>query len=429
MTYLVVKFGGTSVGSIEHIKAAALRIADLKSQGNKIVVVVSAMAGETNRLAELTKSFKEKNQQVYDTVVSTGEQVTTGLMALALQEQDIASQPLQGWQVPLITSSDFSKARFESIPTHNLKALLDQDIIPVIPGFQGVTKEGNITTLGRGGSDVTAVVLAAALEAKACHLYKDVPGILTSDPDLVEAPQVLDHLGIEEMFELSSQGAKVIHPRAIEAALVHQVCLKVLPTFGEGQGTTMASPTESLCTTPLESETITGIVCNTGEVRICLQNIPVSPGATTNLFHAFAKANISLDMILQGGGVTADSSTQNLTFTISESDQKEAVSLTKSLQKTIGFTHMDVHPRIAKVSLVGAGLRGHANVAYVLHKTLADLGISLYGMTTTELKMSVLVSNEYATQLVRALHDNFNLTNPQQKRKEGKDATGSTLSA
>lgn len=429
MTYLVVKFGGTSVGSIEHIKAAATRIADLTSQGNKVVVVVSAMAGETNRLADLTKAFKEKNARAYDTVVSTGEQVTTGLMVMALQEQDLNARSLQGWQVPLITSSDFSKARFDNIPTQNLKALLNQNIIPVIPGFQGVTKEGEITTLGRGGSDVTAVVLAAALKAKACHLYKDVPGILTSDPTLVDNPQVLDHLGIEEMFEMSSQGAKVIHPRAIEAALVHQVDLKILPTFDDGKGTTIDSGAASLCANPLESQTITGIVCNTGEVRICLQNIPASPGATTNLFHAFAKANISLDMILQGGGVTADSPTQNLTFTISESDQKEAIDLTKSLQKTVGFTHMDVHPRIAKVSLVGAGLRGHANVAHILHKTLADLGISLYGMTTTELKMSVLVSNEYAPQLVKALHNNFKLTTPQQKRKEGKDATGSTLSA
>jgi len=424
MTYLVIKFGGTSVGSIEHIKAAASRIADLKSQGNKVVVVVSAMAGETNRLCTLTKAFKNKNPKAYDTVVSTGEQVTTGLMVMALQDQGIASQSLQGWQVPLITSSDFSKARFESIPVQNIKTLLDQDIIPVIPGFQGVTKNGEITTLGRGGSDVTAVVLAAALKAKACHLYKDVPGILSSDPALVKNPQILDHLGIEEMFEMSSQGAKVIHPRAIEAALVHQVDLKVLPTFDKGSGTTISSDRNACDTDPLESQTITGIVCNTGEVRICLQNIPASPGATTCLFHAFSQANISLDMILLGGGATSDSPTQNLTFTVSENDQKEAVDLTKALQKTVGFTHIDIHPRIAKVSLVGAGLRGHASVAHILHKTLADLGISLYGMTTTELKMSVLVSNEYAPQLVRALHDNFKLTKPQHERKEGKNATG-----
>jgi len=429
MAYLVVKFGGTSVGSIENIKAAALRIADLKSQGYKVVVIVSAMAGETNRLTDLTKAFKIKNPKAYDTVVSTGEQVTTGLMVMALQEQEVAARSLQGWQVPLLTSSDFSKARFENVPVQKLTALLDQDIIPVLPGFQGVTREGEITTLGRGGSDVTAVILAAALKAEACHLYKDVPGILTADPALVENPRILDNLGIEEMFEMSSQGAKVIHPRAVEAALVHQVNLKILPTFGRGSGTTILSDTESICTAPLESQTITGIVCNTGEVRICLQNIPASPGATTCLFQAFAKANISLDMILQGGGATAGSTTQNLTFTVPESDRKESVDLAQSLQKTVGFTHMDIHPRIAKVSLVGAGLRGHANVAHILHKTLADLGISLYGMTTTELKMSVLVSNEYAPQLVSALHDNFNLTEPQQKRKEGKHATGATLSA
>ncbi len=430
MTYLVIKFGGTSVGSIEHIKAAASRVADLKSQGNKIVVVVSAMAGETNRLSDLTKAFKTKNPKAYDTIVSTGEQVTTGLMVMALQEQNVAAQSLQGWQVPLITSPDFSKARFESVPVQNLTALLDQDIIPVIPGFQGVTKDGEITTFGRGGSDVTAVILAAALKAKACHLYKDVPGILSSDPNLVDNPQILEHLGIEEMFEMSSQGAKVIHPRAIEAALVHKVDLKILPTFDTGKGTTISSGTSSdtsSCTTPLESQSITGIVCNNDEIRICLQNIPTSPGATACLFEAFAKANISLDMILQGGAATTDSPTQNLTFTLSESDEKEAISLTKGLQKTIGFTHMDIHPRIAKVSLVGAGLRGHASVAHVLHKTLSDLGISLYGMTTTELKMSVLVSNEYAPQLVKALHDNFNLT--KQKRKEGNHAPSSTLSA
>ena len=408
MTKIVVKFGGTSVGSLEKIKAAARKVLELQEQGHRIVVVVSAMSGETNRLVELSESFKVNDPQSYDTLVSTGEQVTTGLMAMALQELGAKAQALQGWQVPLMTSDDFSKARVESIDSSKINALLESQSVPVIPGFQGVTKNGEITTLGRGGSDVTAVVLAAALQADNCYLYKDVPGILSSDPNLVEDPQVLDRLGIEEMFEMASQGAKVVHPRAIEAALVHGVDLKILPTFEKGQGT-------SITKAPLESETITGIVCNSGEVRIVLQNIPVSPGATACLFEAFAEAKISLDMILQGGAITHDNQVQNLTFTLPESDEKEAVSLAKKLQKKIGFTSMNVHPRIAKVSLVGAGLRGHASVAHKLHQTLADLGISLYGMTTTELKMSVLVSDEYAPDLVRQLHKNFNLTS----KKEG----------
>ncbi len=418
MTCVVMKFGGTSVGCIENIKAAARKVLDLQGQGFRPVVVVSAMAGETNRLVDLSHSFHITNPKASDTILSTGEQVTTGLMTLALQELGAKSQTLQGWQVPIVTSNDFSKARIESLPVSKLNTLLQDNIIPVIPGFQGITKEGEITTFGRGGSDVTAVVVAAALGADACHLYKDVSGILSGDPNLVENPKVLDRLGIEEMFEMSSQGAKVVHPRAIEAAFVHDVNLKILPTFGGGKGTEITSVS-------LESQTITGIVCNGGEVRIVLQNIPVSPGATACLFDVFAKAHISLDMILQGGAVSEDNQTQNLTFTLPEEDEKEAVALTKKLQKKIGFTHMDVHPRIAKVSLVGAGLRGHASVAQMLHQTLAELGISLYGMTTTELKMSVLVSDEYAPQLVKQLHKNFNLT----QQKEGQHATSSTLSA
>lgn len=418
MTCVVMKFGGTSVGSIDTIKMAARKILDLQEQGFRVVVIVSAMSGETNRLLELSQSFKSLDPKAFDTVLSTGEQVTTGLMALALQELGAQAQALQGWQVPIVTSNDFSKARVDSMSTHKIDALLKHNIIPVIPGFQGVTKEGEITTFGRGGSDVTAVVVAAALKAEFCHLYKDVPGILSSDPGLVEDPKILDRLGIEEMFEMSSQGAKVVHPRAIEAALVHGVNLKILPTFSEGAGT-------EITRIPLESQTITGIVCNVGEVRIVLQNIPVSPGATAYLFDAFATAQISLDMILQGGGITDDNQMQNLTFTLPQEEAKEAVSIAKKLQKKIGFTHMDVQPRIAKVSLVGAGLRGHARVAHTLHKTLADLGISLYGMTTTELKMSVLVSDEYAPQLVKQLHKNFNLT----QQKEGQHATSSTLSA
>ena len=408
MTKIVVKFGGTSVGSIDKIKSAARKVLELQDQGHSVVVVVSAMAGETNGLVKLSEAFKVSNPQAYDTLVSTGEQVTTALMALALQELGAKSCALQGWQVPIITSDDFSKARVSSIDPSKILALFETQTIPVIPGFQGVTQGGDITTFGRGGSDVTAVVLAAALEAQACYLYKDVPGILSSDPHLVENPQVLDRLGIEEMFEMASQGAKVVHPRAIEAALVHGVDLKILPTFESGKGT-------SITQVPLERETITGIVCNAGEVRIVLQNIPVSPGATACLFEAFSEANISLDMILQGGAITQESPGQNLTFTLPESDQKEAVAIAKKLQKHIGFTGMDIHPRIAKVSLVGAGLRGHASVAHRLYQTLADLGIAVYGMTTTELKMSVLVSDEYAPELVRRLHDTFNLTS----KKEG----------
>jgi aspartate kinase len=408
MALCVVKFGGTSVATPSAIQHSAGKVASLVAQGDTVVVVVSAMAGETDRLIALTQPFASPDKRAYDTIVSTGEQVTTGLMTLALGQLGLRAEPLQGWQIPLITSSDFSKARIETLVPDKLKGLLQERIIPVVAGFQGVTPAGDITTLGRGGSDVTAVVLAAVLHADVCHLYKDVPGVLSGDPKLVENPSILDRIDIEEMFELSSQGAKVVHARAIEAAFVHKVPLKVLSTFdASSQGT-------EITRMPLEKQTVAGIVCNDHEVKIVLTAFPSSPRFTALFFEALANANIAVDMILLTGAEDLRS-LQDLMFTIDVNDQAETLSIAKKMQRQIGFSDIIIQPRIAKVSVVGAGLRGHARAAQIVYETLSDLGMTLYGMITTELKMSLLVSSEYAPELVKTLHHNFGLENKEVK--------------
>ena len=393
MSLLVIKFGGTSLETVALIRQAALQVKSLYEQQHQIVVVVSAMAGETNRLVALTQELTNDCPASDDIVISTGEQVTTGLFEKALAEVGCKACALQGWQVPIITTDDFSKARIQTLYTEKIETLLSQGVIPVIPGFQGISESGALTTLGRGGSDVTAVALAAALKADACWFYKDVPGILSCDPKVVPHAQLLDEIAIEELFEQASQGAKVLHPRALELARNHKICLAVKPTFHQTEGT-------QILPQPLEVKTISGIVCNEGEVLFTLHNIPTSPGALTDLFAAFETAEISLDMIAQDGQ-------EALRFTIADSDKKSAALIVSAYTKQYAAARYTMTTRIAKVSLIGSGLRGHASVARTVYQTLRELGINLYGIVTTELKMSLLVSSDYAHDLVRALHTNF----------------------
>lgn len=410
MACLVVKFGGTSVASCDHIKGVARKILQLRQNGQDVVVVTSAMAGETNRLVKLTEEFQQAHPQAYDVVVSAGEQVATGLMVLALQEVGLKAEALQGWQIPIITSDHFAKARILCIFPDKVQQTLKKGAVPVIAGFQGVTEDQKVTTFGRGGSDVTAVLVAAALGAQECHLYKDVPGILSGDPKIIPEPEILDRLSIEEMFESSSQGAKIIHPRAIEAAFVHRVGLKVLPTFEEdGQGTTIVP-------NPLEAKRITGIVCNDHEVKVCLYDLPLSPQVSALFFDALAQANIIVDMILEGGK-SADLSGHNLILTVAASDHQEVLKIATRLKPVLGFSQITVEPRISKVSIIGAGLRGHACVARDVYQTLADLGMMLYGMITTEVRMSLLVSSEYSHDFVRALHAKLGLSDNKDRKE------------
>jgi aspartate kinase len=393
MSLLVIKFGGTSLETVDLIRQAALQVKALYEQQHQVVVVVSAMAGETNRLVALTRALTHDCPASDDIVISTGEQVTTGLFEKALAEVGCQACALQGWQLPIITTADFSKARIQTLHTEKIETLLNQGIIPVIPGFQGISETGAITTLGRGGSDVTAVALAAVLKAEACWFYKDVPGILSCDPKVVPQAQLLDEIAVEELFEQASQGAKILHPRALELARNHKVCLAIKPTFHQTAGTQIVPQ-------PLEVKTISGIVCNEGEVLFTLQHIPTSPGALMDLFAAFETAEISLDMIAQDGQ-------EALRFTIADSDKKTAARLVEAYTKQYAGAQYTMATRIAKVSLIGSGLRGHASVARTVYQTLGELGINLYGIVTTELKMSLLISSDYAQDLVRALHTNF----------------------
>ncbi len=411
MTLLVIKFGGTSLANKDCILNAAAIIIDLKAQGYQVVVVVSAMAGETDRLASLADSFMNDARpstlsSAFDVVISAGEQISSGLLALACHSLDVACEPVQGWQLPIVTSSDFSKARIEGVDVSHLKDLLNENITPIVSGFQGVDAHGRITTFGRGGSDVSAVVIAAALGANECRLYKDVDGVSTADPSLVSNTRVLDKISIEEMFEKCSQGAKIIHPRAVEAAMRQDVALRILPTFSDkkkSEGTFIVKSSPFL-----ETENISGIVCNKKEVRFLVMGLPSSPGATTPLFSILSEYNISVDMILLDE--------HHLSFTVPSDDFDLVLKILKDLRSQLNYGTIFNQKRLAKVSIVGVGLRGHASVANVVGESLEFFGISMYGMTATELKLSILVSEEYADEFVQILHDRFHLNLPLQNR-------------
>jgi aspartate kinase len=404
MSVIVAKFGGTSVASPDCIRHAAQRIEVDVRAGHKVVVVVSAVAGETNRLLELTRKLSQTpNDREVDVVVSSGEQVACGLMAIALQELGLKAQSCLGWQLPITTSAHHSKARLRSVKSEVLEQLLAQNIIPVIAGFQGVTADGDLTTFGRGGSDLTAVAVAAALNAEYCCLFKDVDGIFSADPRIVEQAQLLKELTYEEMLELSSLGSKVIQPRAVEAAIAFDVNLLIKPTFGEGGGTKIIKERSIK-----EQHHITGLVCNRGEIKICLKNTPVSPSIAARLFEALSNAHIIVDMIIQNGLLEGQDK-DDLTFTLAQEDASQAVSIAKELKPSLGFRDIIVSERVAKISLVGAGMRGHACVAHKLFDTLARNGISVHGVSTSEIKVSVLVSSDYADLALKSLHKAFEL--------------------
>lgn len=424
MSLYVVKFGGTSLADKDCIARAASLVKDLKTKGHQIIVVVSAMAGETDRLDALSKSLSSFSNQdmnsFKDVVLSTGEQAASGLFAIALHEIGIKAQPLQGWQIPIITSSDSGSARIESIDPTSLLHFIEQGITPVISGFQGVcAKSKNITTLGRGGSDVTALLIAAAIKADECRLYKDVAGIATADPKLVDTPTILDQIAIEEMFEQSAQGAKIIHPRAIEAALNHSVPLRVLPTFDKrvlptfDKTKTQKGTLISNCS--LEESKITGIVCNQNEVRFVLKGLPSSPGITGPLFQSLADAKIPLDMLTLDyhESTSVTNSTQTLSFTVHKDHSQQTKRLILELEPLLRYQSLDLQKRLAKVSIIGPGVRGHTEITKMVNDTLMVLGIGGFALTATEIKLSLLVANGYAPEFVQLLHTKLGLDAPE----------------
>lgn len=409
MACIVQKFGGTSVADTARIRNVALKVKAEYDAGNKVAVVVSAMAGVTNRLVEYCKEICEDYApEEYDVVVSTGEQVTIGLLAMALQAAGVPARSWTGWQIPLVTDGAFSKARIQRVEVEALKAAMDKGIVPVVAGFQGVTENGRVTTLGRGGSDTSAVALAAALKADRCDIYTDVDGVYTTDPRIVKAARKLDKVTYEEMLEMASLGAKVLQTRSVELAMKYQVNLRVVSSFeDEPVGTTICDE-ENI----VEKEIISGITYSRDEAKITLAGVHDKPGVSAAIFNAMAEANISVDMIVQSD--SADGQSTDMTFTLPESELSRALSILEKSKSEIGFHSLLSDSDVVKISVVGVGMRTHVGVARKMFKALSEKGINVQAISTSEIKISVLIASEYAELAVRALHAAFNLD-----KKEG----------
>lgn len=409
MACIVQKFGGTSVADIERIQNVAKKVKAEVDQGNQVVVVVSAMAGVTNQLVKFCQDVSpDYSPEEYDVVVSTGEQVTIGLLAMALQAAGVPAQSFAGWQVPVLTDDAASKARIEQIDAERLKACLDKGIVPVVAGFQGVNAAGRITTLGRGGSDTSAVALAAVLNADRCDIYTDVDGVYTTDPRFVKNARKLDKVTYEEMLEMASLGAKVLQTRSVELAMKYQVNLRVVSSFAENPvGTTICDEEDIV-----EKEIISGITYSRDEAKITLAGLRDEPGVSAAIFDAMADANICVDMIVQSDA--ADGAHTDITFTLPESELKKAMAVLEKNRDRIGYEKIVSDTDCVKVSLVGVGMRTHTGIARKMFAALSEKGINVQAISTSEIKISVLIPADYAELAVRALHAAFNLD-----KKEG----------
>jgi aspartate kinase len=408
MALIVQKYGGTSVATPERIRELARRVARYKAMGHQIVVVVSAMSGETNRLLNLAKELMpEPVPRELDMIVSTGEQVTIGLTALALIELGIKAKSYTGTQVKILTDNAHTKARILNIDQHNLKADLDAGYVCVVAGFQGVDENGNITTLGRGGSDTTGVALAAALNADECQIYTDVDGVYTTDPRMVPEARRLKSITFEEMLELASQGSKVLQLRSVEFAGKYKVKLRVLSSFEEeGEGTLITFEEDSKENT-MENPIISGIAFNRDEAKITVLGVPDKPGIAYQILGPVADANIDVDMIIQNVG--ADGTT-DFTFTVHKNEMNKALAILRDkVQGHIGAREISGDDKIAKVAIVGVGMRSHVGIASQMFRTLAEEGINIQMISTSEIKIAVVLDEKYLELAVRVLHKAFEL--------------------
>ncbi|MEI6228394.1 MAG: aspartate kinase [Methylophilaceae bacterium] len=408
MALIVQKYGGTSVANPERIRELARRVARYKAMGHQIVVVVSAMSGETNRLITLAKELMaEPDPRELDTIISTGEQVTIGLTALALIELGIKAKSYTGTQVKILTDNAHTKARILNIDQHNLKADLDAGYVCVVAGFQGVDEHGNITTLGRGGSDTTGVALAAALGADECQIYTDVDGVYTTDPRMVPEARRLKSITFEEMLELASQGSKVLQIRSVEFAGKYKVKLRVLSSFEEEGEGTLITFEEDGKENDMEEPIISGIAFNRDEAKITVLGAPDKPGIAYQILGPVADANIDVDMIIQNVG--ADGTT-DFTFTVHKNDLNKALAiLNDKVQGHIGAREIRGDDKIAKVSIVGVGMRSHVGIASQMFRTLAEEGINIQMISTSEIKIAVVIDEKYLELAVRVLHKAFEL--------------------
>ncbi len=404
MALIVQKYGGTSVGNPDRIKNVAQRVAKFKMLGHQVVVVVSAMSGETNRLVALAKEVQPNpDPREMDVLLSTGEQVTIALLSMALMELGLKARSYTGSQVKIITDSAHSKARILDIEEHNMRADLDAGYVVVVAGFQGVDEKGNITTLGRGGSDTTGVALAAALKADECQIYTDVDGVYTTDPRLVPEARRLKSITFEEMLEMASLGSKVLQIRSVEFAGKYKVKLRVLSSFDdEGEGTLITFEENE----KMEQAIISGIAFNRDEAKITVLGVPDRPGIAYQILGPVGDANIDVDMIIQNVG--ADGAT-DFTFTVHRNEYKKALEVLKGVQTHIGAREISGDDRIAKVSVIGVGMRSHAGIASNMFRTLAEEGINIQMISTSEIKISVVIDEKYMELAVRVLHKAFGL--------------------
>jgi len=402
MSLIVQKFGGTSVGNPERIRNVAKRVAAARAAGHSVAVVVSAMSGETNRLLGLGREMASRPlERELDALAATGEQVTSALLAIALADLGVPARSLLGHQVRILTDSAFTKARIKAIDASQLTKTLDQGHVAVIAGFQGIDEDGSITTLGRGGSDTTAVAIAAAIKADACEIYTDVDGVYTADPNVCPSARKIERISYEEMLELASLGAKVLQIRSVEVAMKYGVPVHVRSSFSDAPGTWVVGEDKSF-----EAVIVAGVTSDKNETKITIRHVPDVPGVVARVFEPLAEANISVDMIIQN--VSAERTT-DLTFTVTKTDAAKAREIADQIARDIGAKEVISDENIAKVSIVGLGMRSHAGIASRMFRLLANEGINIEAISTSEIKVSCLIAAKYHELAVRVLHDGFGL--------------------
>ncbi len=413
MSRLVMKFGGTSVADLERIRRVARLVAAETAAGHRVAVVVSAMSGKTNELVAWTDAAGPAadglpaSDDEYDVVVASGEQVTAGLLAMILRNLGLSARSWMGWQVPIIADDAHGRSRIDDVPPEALTASMDAGVIAVIAGFQGVTASGRIATLGRGGSDTSAVAIAAAVRAVRCDIYTDVDGVYTTDPRIESRARKLARISYEEMLEMASLGAKVLQTRSVELAMAQKVPLRVLSSFVEpgdapGQGTIVCDEEEIM-----EKRIVSGVAYSRDEAKISLFGLPDHPGVSSVIFGALADANVNVDMIVQSHARIAD--TANMEFTVGKRDAGRAVDVVRRLKDQVGFEDVQVNEDVAKVSVIGVGMRSHAGVAKTMFGALAEKGVNIQVISTSEIKISVLIDAAYTELAVRALHAAYGL--------------------
>ncbi len=403
MARIVMKFGGTSVADLELIRGVARKVKAEADSGHEVAVVVSAMSGVTNQLVEyVDQAAKLFDLREYDVVVSSGEQVTCGLLAVILQDMGVPARSWLGWQIPLRTDEAHGNARIEDVDTTDIVRRFGDGQVAVVAGFQGIDPHGRVTTLGRGGTDTSAVALAAALGAERCDIYTDVDGVYTSDPRIVTKARKLDKITYEEMLEMASLGAKVLQTRSVEMAMKHRVKLQVRSSFDESPGTFVVDEDEIV-----EKAIVSGIAYSRDEAKVTLINVPDRPGTAARIFGPLADAGINVDMIVQNAAV--DEKTTGMTFTVRKTDLDRAVEVLKQQQPDLGYGELSADSNVVKISVIGVGMRSHAGVAQSMFKTLAEKGINIQVISTSEIKVSVLVAEEYTELAVRSLHTAYGL--------------------